>query len=154
MNSPGMISEASKHDYADLVDLWEASVRATHHFLTNSDIAYFRPLILNEFLDAVELRVFRTDDHKIAAFIGVANGNIEMLFVAPQHFGKGLGKALLLYAIQKMDADRVDVNEQNPRAVDFYQHNGFEVVGRSEQDSMGKPFPLLHMALSDSRSVQ
>lgn len=149
-----MISETSKHEYADLVDLWEASVRATHHFLTNSDIAYFRPLILNEFLDAVELRVFRTDDHKIAAFIGVANGNIEMLFVDPQHFGQGLGKTLLLYAIQKMDADRVDVNEQNPRAVDFYRKNGFEVVGRSEQDSMGKPFPLLHMALSDSRSVQ
>jgi putative acetyltransferase len=39
----------------------------------------------------------------------------------------------------------VDVNEQNPAAVRFYLACGFAVVGRSEVDDAGRPFPLLHM---------
>lgn len=39
----------------------------------------------------------------------------------------------------------VDVNEQNPDAVRFYEAVGFEVFGRSETDGGGRPFPLLHM---------
>ena len=42
---------------------------------------------------------------------------------------------------------KVDVNEQNPDAVGFYKHVGFEVTSRSPLDGMGKPFPILHMAL-------
>jgi putative acetyltransferase len=39
----------------------------------------------------------------------------------------------------------VDVNEQNPAAVGFYEAVGFVVVGRSPLDDAGRPFPLLHM---------
>ena len=39
----------------------------------------------------------------------------------------------------------VDVNEQNPAAVGFYEAVGFAVVGRSPLDDAGRPFPLLHM---------
>jgi putative acetyltransferase len=39
----------------------------------------------------------------------------------------------------------VDVNEQNPLALQFYERMGFKVVGRSELDGGGKPFPLLHL---------
>jgi putative acetyltransferase len=39
----------------------------------------------------------------------------------------------------------VDVNEQNEAARRFYEACGFEVAGRSETDSAGRPFPLLHM---------
>jgi putative acetyltransferase len=51
------------------------------------------------------------------------------------------------YAMRELRADEVDVNEQNPAAVGFYQHFGFKVVGRSPLDGTGKPFPILHMAL-------
>ncbi|MGY0625916.1 MAG: GNAT family N-acetyltransferase, partial [Paraglaciecola chathamensis] len=44
-------------------------------------------------------------------------------------------------------ATKVDVNEQNPKALGFYQRIGFKVVGRSELDGQGKPYPLLHLAL-------
>jgi putative acetyltransferase len=51
------------------------------------------------------------------------------------------------HAMRELRADEVDVNEQNPAAVGFYQHFGFKVVGRSPLDGTGKPFPILHMAL-------
>ena len=68
-----------------------------------------------------------------------------MLFVDPEYFGKSLGKTLIKYAMENGDIDEVDVNEQNDKAFKFYLHMGFEVISRDELDSMGNPFPILHM---------
>lgn len=80
-------------------------------------------------------------------FIGVHECKIEMLFILDAARGKGVGKALLNYAVDQFAANKVDVNEQNPLAVGFYQHMGFKVASRSPLDDMGKPFPILHMIL-------
>ncbi len=141
------IDNITKKEYREVVEIWEASVRATHHFLKEEDIEYFKPLILNTYLDAVELKCFRNNDGKIVGFLGVADQNLEMLFIHPDFRGKGVGKALLDYSIQKLDVTKVDVNEQNEEAVGFYKHFGFEVIKRSELDSSGKPYPTLHMQL-------
>lgn len=31
----------------ELVEVWEASVRSTHHFLAEKDIQFFKPLVRN-----------------------------------------------------------------------------------------------------------
>ncbi len=141
------IDYIDKFEYKEVVNVWEASVRATHHFLKEADIAYFKPLILNTYLDAVELRCFRDEHVKILGFIGVSDGNLEMLFIHPEHRGKSIGKTLLEYAINSLNVNKVDVNEQNEQAVEFYKHCGFETIGRSELDATGKPYPILHMEL-------
>lgn len=134
-------------EYKAVVELWEVSVRATHHFLKEEDIAYFKPLILNVYLNAVELRCIRNSNHDLKGFLGVANQNLEMLFVHPDYMADGIGKALLAYSIDKLEVNKVDVNEANEQAVGFYQHCGFEKVGRSELDGSGKPYPIWHMEL-------
>lgn len=59
--------------------------------------------------------------------------------------GKGIGKKLLVYAIEQQRIKRVDVNEQNVQAVGFYRHMGFRAVNRSEFDGAGKSYPnLIH----------
>ena len=136
-----------KNDYEELTRVWESSVRATHFFLEEADIAFFRPLILNEYLSAVTLRCKKNEIGEIVGFIGVLEDNIEMLFVVPSAIGQGFGKELTMYGIEVLGAKKVDVNEQNPNAVAFYQKLGFTIVGRSPTDGMGKPFPLLHMVL-------
>ena len=60
---------------------------------------------------------------------------------------QGVGKKLLRHAINNLQARKVDVNEQNEQALQFYKHFGFEVLSRSEVDGHGKPFPILHMQL-------
>lgn len=70
-----------------------------------------------------------------------------MLFVDNSHRGKGIGKRLILYAIEELHVTKVDVNEQNVQAVGFYTHVGFHVVGKSETDNEGKPYPILHLQL-------
>ena len=71
-----------------------------------------------------------------------------MLFVDPACHGQGVGKRLMRHAIDTLGATQVDVNEQNPQAVGFYQHLGFVVTDRSRLDGDGRPFPILHMKLT------
>lgn len=141
------ITEIHSSEYQDVVELWEASVRATHDFLQEEDIVFFKPLILNEYLKSVELESIRADSGEILGFSGVAEGYLEMLFVHPDHVGKGIGKFLLNHAIMNLPVAKVDVNEQNPKALEFYLKHGFEIIGRSEFDGTGKPYPILHMEL-------
>ena len=148
-----IISDVAKADYTELVELWERSVRATHGFLADSDIEYLRPIILEQYFDAVELKCAKDSYGKILGFSGVAEGNLEMLFVDPQSIGQGVGSALCTYAIKELGVTKVDVNEQNPQALGFYEHIGFRVVGRSALDGQGKPFPLLHMELADKNTA-
>ncbi|MCO7518743.1 MULTISPECIES: GNAT family N-acetyltransferase [unclassified Pseudomonas] len=134
-------------DYPELVRVWEASVRATHDFLPDAYILLLRDHVLARYLDAVMLVCGKDHKGRILGFAGVANGRVDLLFVAPQARGQGLGKRLLRHAVAELNAERLDVNEQNPQALGFYLHQGFEVCGRSETDGLGQPYPLLHMRL-------
>lgn len=137
----------SAAEFPHIVEVWEASVRATHHFVREVDIELFRPLVLDALPHVEHLHCVRADTGEAVGFIGVANDTVEMLFVHPAWRGKGAGRRLLAHAIDALGATRLDVNEQNETALGFYLHMGFEVVGRSEVDGMGKPYPLLHMRL-------
>ena len=146
-NQKHSIVDLTSADYAQIMVVWEASVRATHHFLSEAWIEEHRPLILEQYLDMVALHGIRDEAGKAVAFLGHLDGNIEMLFIHPDHFKKGHGRALIQYAVEEKGANKVDVNEQNPGAHEFYLKMGFEVVKRSELDGQGNPFPILHMAL-------
>lgn len=141
------IERVDKSDYPELVEVWEASVRATHDFLKEEDIAFLRPLILEQYFDVVELRCVKDERGEILGFCGVAERKLEMLFVSPESRGRGIGSSLCNYAVKKLHVTDVDVNEQNPQAIGFYEHIGFRITGRSPVDGQGKPFPLLHMKL-------
>lgn len=148
MSKPRNIYTPSPDEFDTLLRIWEDSVRATHDFLDENAINSLRDLIVkHKYLLLVTLAAWRGDDGKPTGFVGVNEGNIEMLFVDPNVHGTGIGKKLVTYAIEDLGASTVDVNEQNPRALGFYHHLGFEVIGRSPTDNEGNPFPLLHMKL-------
>jgi len=143
------IQGATKENHQKLIDVWEASVRATHDFLSEEKIAELKPLILEQYFNAVDLFCFKDNNDRILGFIGVAASNIEMLFVDPDYIGQKIGRKLIEYAIENLDASKVDVNEQNPDAIGFYQRMGFVQTGRSALDEQGNPFPLIHMKLKE-----
>jgi len=147
MRQHSVIHTPKLSDFEELTRVWEASVRATHDFLPDSYIELLKNLVLTRYLDAVMLICTKDSSQRITGFAGVAAGKIEMLFIDPDHRGQGLGKKLLRYALEHLNAVELDVNEQNPQALGFYFKQGFEVIGRSEVDGMGQPYPLLHMRL-------
>ena len=128
-----------------VLEVWEASVRATHHFLTEADIQFLLPLILNGVYSLPHLLCVRDHAGQLLGFVGVDGAKMEALFVHPSWRGRGIGYRLARHAIKTLGVTEVDVNEQNHQAVTFYQSLGFEVSGRSALDGQGKPFPLLHM---------
>ena len=136
-------------DRERLLELWERSVRATHHFLEDSDIVALRPLVTEEMTsDAIDWRVLVSAKGAPIGFLGFASDTIESLFIDPDYHGQGGGKFLVAHA-QSLSAGAgalaVDVNEQNDAARRFYEALGFSAVGRSPTDAGGRPFPILHM---------
>lgn len=135
-------------DEAQLLIIWEKSVKATHGFLEPDDILFFKSVIQEHHaFSLVDLTCIVDEKNGILGFMGIADGKLEMLFLDPGQRGKGLGKQLLLYAIHEYHITKVDVNEQNETARQFYEHFGFIVKSRSPLDGTGKPYPILHMEL-------
>lgn len=77
--------------------------------------------------------------------MGIEGERLEMLFLAPDARGAGLEWRLLEYGVAHYDVRELTVNEQNPQAVGFYRHMGFETYMRTEMDEQGGPYPLLYM---------
>lgn len=134
-------------DYPALVAIWRSAIDATHDFLADADRDEIETHLATDYFPAVDLSVAEVDG-KPAGFAGTLDGNLEMLFVDAAHRGRGIGSALLAHAITEHGVTSVDVNEQNAPATGFYAHRGFEVVGRSEIDEAGRPYPILHLRLS------
>lgn len=160
-NQPMDIINATPEMFDRLMEIWESAIRATHDFLTEEKIVFYRKEIRTKYLAAIdELEVFQ-DGQELLGFVGIthpkSNGQkivpakIEMLFVDPAYHGKGIGRKLVEHIVSKRDPVELDVNEQNPEALGFYRHCGFQIVERSEKDGLGDPFPLLH--LSNDRSI-
>ncbi len=151
VNAPPLrIDAVTGADFPRLAEVWEASVRATHHFLEEAYLDWIRERLVPEFLPTVSLHAARDAEGRIVGFLGVAGDRIEMLFVDPEWRGQGVGRLLATHAVDALGARALDVNEQNDQAVGFYRRLGFEVEGRSALDGMGKPYPLLHMRLGAS----
>lgn len=131
-----------------LFGIWKGSVRQTHLFLSAPQLENIASFVPNALKTVHTLIVAVDDDGKPWAFMGVEEERLEMLFVASQERGKGIGRQLITYGIEKLSVKEVYVNEQNPQAKGFYEHMGFVVCGRTETDGQGNPYPLLRMALS------
>lgn len=143
------ISTVKPEEHDALLDIWESSVRATHHFLKEENILFFKQTIHeHKYFEIVELACVKNDKGQILGFLGTNEDCLEMLFVHADAIGKGIGKTLLNYAINEVKVNKVDVNEQNEQAFGFYLHHGFKTLSRSELDGTGKAFPILHMVLS------
>ena len=129
-----------------LLEVWQKSVRSTHHFLSEEEIVTISQYVPSAF-ENVPHFIVSYEEQKPVAFMGLDGERIEMLFIDPICQGRGIGKKLIQIAIQDYGANEVCVNEQNPQAKGFYEHLGFHVYKRSEYDEQGNPYPLLYMKL-------
>lgn len=149
-----IISRATARDAPRLFQVWESAVRATHVFLSERDIQSLVPFVKAELATFSPIHCLRARNGELYAYLGVADSKIEMLFVHADHQGFGAGRLLTEFAIKKLQAVAVDVNEQNDAAVGFYRYLGFRRIGRSPLDPMGNPFPILHMTLQTMSHAQ
>lgn len=133
-----------------VLTVWEKSVLATHDFLTSTDFEEIKEFASN--MNFNDLQFFcLINKNVVLGFIGVADKKVEALFLDPEYFGQGLGRKLLNFAVKELNADKLDVNEQNEKALKFYQKFGFEIFERTDKDDQGRNYPLLRMKLVEKQ---
>lgn len=130
-----------------LSKIWENSVKATHLFLSDNEIEEIKKYVPQALKEIPCLIILENENQVPVGFMGIREQHLEMLFISSEERGKGLGKELLKYGIEKYSVNDLAVNEQNPLAKDFYENMGFEVYKRTEFDEQGNPYPLLYMNL-------
>lgn len=139
------VTARTPHLTAELLTVWEASVRATHLFLSDAEILQIKEYVPQALQGIAHLIVAEDDAGTAVGFMGIEDGRLEMLFLSPAARRQGLGRRLLEYGITRYGVRELTVNEQNPQAVGFYEHMGFATYRRTETDEQGGPYSILYM---------
>ena len=107
-----------------LLNVWESSVRATHLFLSENEIENIKRYVPQALREVPHLITAENENKLPVGFMGIDGQHLEMLFIADEERGKGIGKkllSLLLSCMQERDYKQVSlsVQKQNP-AVRLY----------------------------------
>ena len=78
---------------AQLVEVWESSVRATHHFLSDAEVEQIKQYVPQALTEVAHLFVAQQGEQPVG-FMGIEKDSLEMLFPSPAGEGK-TGKQLL-----------------------------------------------------------
>ena len=123
--------------------VWRRSVEATHGFLGAGELEVISLQVRQDYLPGADLLVAVDGEDRPIGFMGLAEREIDCLFIAPAWRGRGLGRAFVEAAGR--GRLEVSVNEQNSLAVGFYEAMGFIPYARTATDGEGRPYPLLKM---------
>ena len=96
-----------------LLTVWEASVRATHQFLSDGEIKQIKEYVPRALSGVTHLVVAEGEPGIPIAFMGIEHRRLEILFLSPSERGKGLGRQLLQLGIRDYGVTELTVNEQN-----------------------------------------
>lgn len=139
------IRKSNSKDISIIAKIWRDSVLATHDFLNPMDFKKIELMVCNDYLPNTDLWVADEDNCPVA-FMGMTGNHIDSLFITPDMRGKGIGKLMIAHALQLFDNQiTVDVNEQNIQATGFYNRMGFVLIGRTDVDDQGRPYPILKL---------
>ncbi len=137
-NDKPMVEKVTPREWGELLEVWESAVRATHDFLSEEDLQFYKKAIPERYLPELCVYCLRNEAGRMLGFLGVSASEIEMLFVRDEARGRGVGRELLEYATGVLGLTRLWVNSQNGQAAGFYRRMGFRETGRCERDPEGE----------------
>ena len=111
-----------------LFRIWEESVKATHLFLNDEEIAAIARYVPQALQNVQDLAVAEDENDAVAAFLGVEGKKIEMLFVTPERRGRGIGRALIEFLVRKYKGRNSVLQVgtgDSPLTIPFYEKCGF-----------------------------
>ena len=131
-----MIRELRQADINKIADIWLDTNIKAHSFIPTQ---YWKNNFefVKEALLKAEVYVYE-NDNEIQGFIGLNDEYIEGIFVSDEVQSQGIGKILLNSAKNKRNALRLNVYQQNTRAISFYQREGFEIQCSGLDDATGE----------------
>jgi GNAT superfamily N-acetyltransferase len=98
------------------------------------------------------------DDGELKGFYALVmskdNEELDHLWVAPNHLGKGIGKALFIHAMQtaaRQNVSEVEISS-DPNAEGFYQKMGARRIGEVHSEVDGQPRLLPRLTVDPTTS--
>lgn len=125
----------------EMSDLWVASWART---MANINFEARRSWFVDHVVQlraqgAAVICAFAVADGVMAGFISLDNGGfIDQLAVATVAWGRGAATALLDEAKRRSAHLHLEVNQENPRAVRFYEREGFRRTGEGVNAASGR----------------
>jgi putative acetyltransferase len=124
------------------IELWQ---RTWQHAYPEIDFAermgWWRERWRNELVRQARIFVVEMDD-EMEGFVTVdpLNGYLDQIVVAPEFWGSNVA-ALLIDAAKSVSPAGLEllVNQDNGRAIAFYEKNGFEMAGDDVNPTSGRP---------------
>lgn len=138
-----MIRKAEGKDIARIAEIEVFNYRLNFYPIFRNDEFYFDelqvPSLMAEYQQKQDIlrHTYVYDDGVVKGFIRINGAEIAKLFVEPVLQGKGIGAALLDFALQEKGARWLWALEKNTRAIAFYQRHGFVLTGerKLEEDT-------------------
>ncbi len=125
-------------DFDQLVTAWRASSVVAHSFLSPDFLDAEVESIREVYLPASEAWV-AVEDERVVGFLALLGNEIGALFVHPNFWGRGIGRALLDKAVELRGALTLEVFEENEIGRAFYTRYGFVATGREKHEETGQP---------------
>lgn len=144
MNASVRIRTGGEADFDALTDLWERSVRGSHTFMDEAELAHQRPRIRDLLLPSMDVWVAERDGVPVG-FVGARDDGVELLYIAPESQGEGIGRTLLSQVAGGAGADRVEVFADNVIGVGFYRSLGYVETERYVTTVAGGTFEILRL---------
>ena len=137
------IRPAKPEDAGRIAEIEIFNYRLQFYPIFKSDVFYFEELQVVSAAEKLKTSpdllasTWVYDDGVVKGFIRLAGTEVEKLFVEPVLQGRGIGGALLKFAVQNHGACSLWALEKNTRAIAFYQQHGFVLTGekRPEEDT-------------------
>lgn len=125
------IRKAEAKDAARIAEIRVGCYRLNFYPIFRDDLYYFQELQVPQVMQEVERllpEMYVYDDGVVKGFVRIRGAEVVQLFVEPVLQGRGIGAALLHFAVEK-GAVRMWALEKNERAIRFYQRHGFCLTG-------------------------
>lgn len=124
-------------DLARVLQIWEAASRTGHPFLSDSFIAAERDKVRDVYLPMAATWVYEENDSAVG-FISLIENEVGALFVEPQSHRRGIGGALMQFAIARHPALVLEVFKENASARTFYERCGFVLTSEYRHAETGR----------------
>lgn len=150
MTDPGpSFRTAHEADFDALTDLWERSARSSHTFMDDEEFAHQRPRVRDLLLPSMDVWVAERAGTALG-FVGAREDVVELLYIAPEAQGQGLGPALLSYVDGGSGPHSVEVYADNTVGVAFYRGQGFVEQRRYAVAVAGGSFEVMRLTRTDT----
>ena len=126
------IRPATSADLARIAEIEVFNYRLNFYPIFRSDEFYFDEMTVPKLMPLragfiPDILVY--DDGVVKGFLHYGGDEVRRLYVEPVLQGRGIGAALLDYAVREKHVTRLWALEKNERAITFYARHGFHPNG-------------------------